>query len=238
MKNTRLLIVTIFAGVIGYFAYPYFHSPSTPTENSVLKNTNVSERKTETLPTETSNSEKTTEANVTADQNVPTELLPASEARATEDAVAKQNPNSIEADSGIKQNPSPSTTFSNSPHASGLQKNDFSSYKLTNNESRLSISETDPRLLLLQGKYEGIYKGSNAQLFIGNQMSSLILTGTIASDDITLRKPNEQFFSNVFENGNLLTIESDKQKIQIDISGWPKLKMLVGQEETVYLSKI
>lgn len=236
MKNSHLLIVIALAGIAGYFAYPFFNPKSAPLESSSHTSAQVSRNGTD-ASSPTTSKEDSSVANDIASQTVPHEN--STNTVTSEDDTSPGNRKSevTESDSKESRVSSHATTFSNSPNGSGNQKNDFSSYKLTNNESRLSISESDPRFHLLQGRYEGNYKGSPAVLIIGPQKSTLTLTGTIATDDIVLIKDNEKFFSNVFDNGNLLKIESDKAKLVLDISAWPGLKLAVGPEEAIYLLK-
>lgn len=230
MKNFRFFVVVIVSIIAGYFAYPYFNPPKIETVDAPVKEKS---RSFESTPVTTSSE---TESIPTQEKDNPIPVSATEEGPVAEDEIPAEESSQRAHESENSKKKSSRSGYGNSKTFSGqkitISNRDFSTYKLKNSEFRLALSDSDPRLVLIQGMYTGLAEGDSYELEIGPRESILRI-----NEFVTVTKSNEFFFSNVNDNGNTLQIETGKNKTYIDLKNWPVLILSVGPLTNIQLRK-
>lgn len=241
MKNFRVIFLILLATFAGYLTYPYLNSDR---DISKVKSSITAGRKYPSGPT----TESDYKPGAIEEKERPESKTPPAQ---TVGQLAVRNDQALDSDSASEQkrsentegNSSPSKSSSRNYHFSGPTfragtERDFTTYKLKKTDHKIDLSSRDPRLLLIKGFYEGFFDRSTVDLEIGGSESSIqFVDDSSINEELSFSAPNEEFFANVHDNGNLLLIEKGKSKVYINIQSWPTLKLIMGTKTEVILRK-
>jgi len=229
-----LLVVISLGG--GYLAYPYFNAPD-PEEVSRITS---SQRKYPTSLDRPGDS-GITDSPDSGPSSTPPSATQKAEEKFNQNRIDKKRSMRVSDDNHDEEDLSGTRSQNNGLGSQTFRagsERDFSNYKLSKKTHPLSLSPRDPRLLLIKGFYEGFYDSSTVDLEIGGSESSIqFVNNSVPNEEMSFSAPNETFFTNVHDNGNLLMIEKGKSKLYIDLQSWPTLKLMMGTKTEVLLRK-
>lgn len=231
MRKSNLFLVIVISLIAGYFIYPFLNPPiETPevVESEIIPQTNSSsaspnedEEKTEPLPEALVKEEKPAIAPEASGDRL----------EGTDDYSRRRNGNNeSEGRKKSRYGYGNSKTFTGMGASATIR--DFSFYKLKKSEEQIAISKTDPRLLLIQGTYTGLYEGDMYEIGINSELTVLRI-----NEMTVIVGQNENTLLNVNENGNSIQIANGKNKTYIDIKNWPNLTLSIGPIKSIRLRK-
>jgi hypothetical protein len=232
MKNSNLIITVLISLAAGYFAYPYFNktngipvSQSTAdirseSEASLSRPTakNTSRKPEKKFPAKPSESTETASDLIGTTVDKVESSLPNENAETNYDDKKDSSANNVS--SFVGQSPT------------SVTKRDFSDYKLGTYPLSLEVSSSDPRLLLIRGTYSGFFEDNTVELRVFKERSSLDFSN---NKELSYAAKNEDFFTNVNDDGNRLLIRNGENKIFVDISRWPLIELQLGLNTKIYL---
>lgn len=217
MSKFNTLIMISLAVLVGFFAYPYFHPPTAPSAEIVKVTTSKIDH------------DKSLDDNSEADADI--------EDRTQSTEHNKPENSLSETDETQDSNTDPASDESGNPNvpsaATSGNKKDFSSYKLHDEKKTYAISESDPRIRYLNGKYIGAVHGYSVVLEINQAISSLNFSSVV-----TYSSAKTDYIFNVNNNGNIILIQYGEAKFYLDLSSLPDLKINEGYSGYFQMQKV
>lgn len=231
MKRFNLLVIIGLAVFAGYLLYPFFNHVK---DSADLTSSEVLPKEQESAvhPNEDTEKRKSITPRVIKiekPQRLPEQSVSVGNENNT-DQTNQNGSDNFERKRNSRRGYGNFKTFSGQGAPRTIR--DFSFYKLKKMDERLPISEDDPRLILIQGIYTGLYEGDSYELEIGR-----LITLRINDVRLVIGGPSETLLSNVNDNGNSIEIENGKNKTYINIKNWPTLTLSIGPIKTIRLTK-